>query len=645
MSEKKRARPLARGLPRCLSGLRPLQTQLCLSTKTNPSRRDVLESRYVVDRIGAPDSEGGRKADRDRKRMLAFYGDPELRRELWDRHMDSPPSAPSGRSGKRGRTELLPPSLEVQVLGRFQDGSAPVAGGPGPEEPVWSEPEWRESLTGGILRRVEDWASLTKKARIDTTLQLFCLATLMDDADLLEAASATVPELATEFAELQPRADATKRPDGAADGNEWQAACRKLSVLASRAATGPAGEEALDTIRQATVALEFLDSRTALRELKSTLDGFLEEIEKDPSCSAIDDDQLNGLRGRWFDISGAGPATVRTELQRLRGTFGTTLASVRKAARRHKKAEGELAALRREEPTRGKARRDWENRRMEYRQAAEYLLKERRTAEGALLDGLAPSEKLANAMAPEPPLIQPPAPAKVAEPESGATGCDGVDARTRRETDALGEKLRQLERDVQSYGKERDDLRQQLHTANRELSSLKASLRHSQVANGSPQTDLLLELAARKEEPSPLECIDAIARASGERCIVLASARESAADMDQFRHGRKLLRLLRLLVTDYRDRLMANGDAEARQVFSANDYAAKESATVMGNRKLKRARIFRHRDRDIEMFQHLKIGRKADQRQTLRVHFAWDGESRRIVIGHCGKHLPRLKET
>ena len=115
--------------------------------------------------------------------------------------------------------------------------------------------------------------------------------------------------------------------------------------------------------------------------------------------------------------------------------------------------------------------------------------------------------------------------------------------------------------------------------------------------------------------------------------------------MDQFRHGRKLLRLLRLLVTDYRDRLMTNGDAEARLVFSANDYAAKESATVMGNRKLKRARIFRYQDRDIEMFQHLKIGRKADQRQTIRVHFAWDDESGRIVIGHCGKHLPRLKET
>jgi hypothetical protein len=100
----------------------------------------VLESRYVVDRIGAADSEGGRKADRDRKRMLAFYGDPELRRELWDRHMDSPPSAPSGRSGKRGRMEFLPPSLEVQVLGRCQDGSAPVAGGPGPEEPIRDEP-------------------------------------------------------------------------------------------------------------------------------------------------------------------------------------------------------------------------------------------------------------------------------------------------------------------------------------------------------------------------------------------------------------------------------------------------------------------------------------------------------------------------
>ena len=289
--------------------------------------------------------------------MLAFYGDPELRRELWDRHMDSPPSAPSGRSGKRGQTELLPPSLEVQVLGRCQDSSAPVTGDPRPEEPDWDEPGWPESLTGGILRRVDDWASLTKNARIDTTLQLFCLATLMDDADLLRAASATIPELATEFAELQPRADATERPDGLANENEWRAACRKLSVLASRAATGSADQEALDTVRQATVALEALDSRTALRELKATLGGFLEEVEKDTSCSAIDDDQLEDLRGRWIGIPGAGPVAVRTELQRLRGNFRTALASVRKAARRHEKAEGELAALRQETPTRKSAGR------------------------------------------------------------------------------------------------------------------------------------------------------------------------------------------------------------------------------------------------------------------------------------------------
>ena len=35
-----------------------------------------------------------------------------------------------------------------------------------------------------------------------------------------------------------------------------------------------------------------------------------------------------------------------------------------------------------------------------------------------------------------------------------------------------------------------------------------------------------------------------------------------------------------------------------------------------------------------------KIGIADDPTQTIRVHFHWDGTRRRIVIGHCGEHLP-----
>ena len=40
------------------------------------------------------------------------------------------------------------------------------------------------------------------------------------------------------------------------------------------------------------------------------------------------------------------------------------------------------------------------------------------------------------------------------------------------------------------------------------------------------------------------------------------------------------------------------------------------------------------------MWQHLKIGVKDSLSRTLRIHFFWDPGAGKVVIGHCGKHLP-----
>jgi hypothetical protein len=40
------------------------------------------------------------------------------------------------------------------------------------------------------------------------------------------------------------------------------------------------------------------------------------------------------------------------------------------------------------------------------------------------------------------------------------------------------------------------------------------------------------------------------------------------------------------------------------------------------------------------MFSHLKIGVDSDLANTIRVHFFWDAEEEKIVIGYCGLHLP-----
>ena len=39
------------------------------------------------------------------------------------------------------------------------------------------------------------------------------------------------------------------------------------------------------------------------------------------------------------------------------------------------------------------------------------------------------------------------------------------------------------------------------------------------------------------------------------------------------------------------------------------------------------------------MERHLKVGVRDSAATTLRVHFEWIAKEKRIVIGHCGKHL------
>ncbi|SDX65701.1 hypothetical protein [Thiocapsa roseopersicina] len=150
----------------------------------------------------------------------------------------------------------------------------------------------------------------------------------------------------------------------------------------------------------------------------------------------------------------------------------------------------------------------------------------------------------------------------------------------------------------------------------------------------------LLGIACRAGEPTPHESLEVIEGLFGDKCLILESAFSSALELNMFCFGRRLLDMLRLLVTDYRDALMEGGDNTARKVFGKNEYAAKESETVMSSPDMRRRRTFEYLGKKVEMFRHLKIGVDDDLRKTIRVHFHWDAVAEKIIIGYCGKHLP-----
>ena len=152
--------------------------------------------------------------------------------------------------------------------------------------------------------------------------------------------------------------------------------------------------------------------------------------------------------------------------------------------------------------------------------------------------------------------------------------------------------------------------------------------------------DCLLAVACSKAPPTPEQCLTIIEEYFRDRCVVLDSARSSAAKVEGFQVGHQLLTMLRKLATKYRDALLDGGDYAARDVFGSSKYAAKESATVMKSPKLKRLRTFIYEGKPVVMQRHLKIGVKDSTTETIRVHFHWDAAKRLIVIGYCGEHLP-----
>ena len=197
----------------------------------------------------------------------------------------------------------------------------------------------------------------------------------------------------------------------------------------------------------------------------------------------------------------------------------------------------------------------------------------------------------------------------------------------------LGESVAELQGDLA-------DAQDELRRKDFSIQGLKDQLANAGSAqNNDVSAEELLELMCSLRSPSPFECLEVIELLHGDCCTVLPSAKTAAKKMDRFIHGGQLLELLKRLVTSYRTELINGGDSEARKVFGQNEYAAKESETLMSNKVMRNQRAFEYDGKPVEMFRHLKIGVDDDITKTIRVYFHWDAERETIVIGYCGKHL------
>jgi hypothetical protein len=233
-------------------------------------------------------------------------------------------------------------------------------------------------------------------------------------------------------------------------------------------------------------------------------------------------------------------------------------------------------------------------------------------------------------------------------------------ARVEKERDELQKELRrsvESEREFEVEWTKADEARQQ---AQRDRDQAEAELEQERAVSQALREEMAEQKvrapaatmsgdlrsaieAALGERPTPQDCMLLVRGLYGNRVVVLESAITSAANSSEFKYGAKLVKLLRLLATSYYDALTSGqGDTVAKNIFGKEAFAATESEGTRANKRATDERTFAYGKRKLTMWSHLKIGAAETTAETIRVHFEWVPDDKKIVIGWCGEHRYRV---
>ncbi len=213
------------------------------------------------------------------------------------------------------------------------------------------------------------------------------------------------------------------------------------------------------------------------------------------------------------------------------------------------------------------------------------------------------------------------------------------------EKSALREEIRSMNGDVELKDDQIEELDDEVRRLKYEIQGFKETI--TAMSRGRAGDDAVhppkfarAVVDAIEHDPTPEECLEILSNLFADRLVVLDSAWRSAEDSRSFRFGCKLFGLLNLLVNDYYEALgRGEADSSARKVFGER-YSARESETIESSVGARNRRTFKYNGQFVEMMKHLKIGVKDSATETIRVHFEWMAVEKKIVIGHCGPHIP-----
>jgi uncharacterized small protein (DUF1192 family) len=139
---------------------------------------------------------------------------------------------------------------------------------------------------------------------------------------------------------------------------------------------------------------------------------------------------------------------------------------------------------------------------------------------------------------------------------------------------------------------------------------------------------------------TPHQCLRIISAVFSDRVVILEEAYESALEADVFRNGKEVLNLLSRLAGEYWERLQTS-PGDAHRVFG-KAYASCGSETEERNPACKADRTRTYGGKQYVMWPHLKAGGNGGPDKCLRIHFVWLADEKKILIGHCGRHLKEV---
>ena len=400
------------GLPRCISrdadGFDRLKSSLGLNRS---SCRTLLDhSKKKIDSFPKKKLSSSLKSS-DRDRLLLF----ELYEEKTRRYLHWEEIFSQLRSGKDAPT--FPPSFDHRILRSYLDDYdfSPTDSTRCAE--VFAEwPEIVQRLNDGIpwadfaalvwgdirgLINGDNWSSLDLDKRVEVTLVVFAVATIVDDERILRAAIAEVPDLSAEFGDvLEQPSDSHEATDNTADSilHQWAKLCESLRSLADSAAGPPPVVDALSNIKE--VIHKLIDIEPQVRErcapllfehLLSRVNGFLGKLEQDPIFSWLREAERARLQDAWQRTQKSlSLDQIREEIDRINNMVPIAVDRIHGLAAEESAAAAQHASLSTKVPDDLAARHAWDDARDDLTNTILASRRNQRRAHLQLLSELSP---------------------------------------------------------------------------------------------------------------------------------------------------------------------------------------------------------------------------------------------------------------